>query len=135
MSTNYYFKFIKKPEIKICNLPEGNLKDTLEKMMQQQIPETIHIGKRSMGWKPSFEETKYYSSVREMKEFYIENMKILTIEDEYGRSMTWTDLEVELIDWNKDNPKALSHGSELTSLTDYYYTDEDGYEFCRNEFS
>ena len=67
MSTNYYFKL--KEEVKInigVNIPGkigSNILNFLNKEISNKKLRYIHIGQRSMGYKPFFEKTPYYSSV------------------------------------------------------------------------
>lgn len=87
--------------------------------------EKIHIGKRSVGWKPSFERQEQFSSVKELKDFYYNNKEQYEIVDEYGRPYDWEGLVEELISWNPE-------GKENTHN---FYRDEDGYIWHRYEFS
>lgn len=109
MSTNYYFKI--DSDCKFCKSKE------------------IHIGKRSAGWRPSFEKTEYYSSVQGIRDFYKENKEELAIVSEYGETLSFEDLEEELINWNKDNKEAWGHDH-----TTHTYSDSEGYDFFRGEF-
>lgn len=62
----------------------------------------IHIGKRSCGWKPLFQEHKNaYDSVEGMKEFIRKHQKSIRIFDEYCREFTLEELEDELITWGE----------------------------------
>lgn len=62
----------------------------------------IHIGKRSSGWKPLFQQHKNaYDSVDGMKEFISKNQNSIRIFDEYGREFTLEQLEDELINWGE----------------------------------
>ena len=62
----------------------------------------IHIGKRSCGWKPLFQEHKNaYDSVEGMKEFIKKYQKSIRIFDEYCREFTLEQLEDELINWGE----------------------------------
>lgn len=87
--------------------------------------EQIHIGKRSIGWKPSFEcQEGLFRSVREMKDFYEKNDDKYEILSEYGVVLSWDELKEELLDWN----------GERENMHDAY-KDEDGYIWHRYEFS
>lgn len=132
MGTNYYFVVtninvsITKPSI--MNNLEKDIFDKLQEHLSKIS--TIHIGKRSNGRKPIFYRSKYYSSVKEIKEFYQKNKENLKIIDEYGNVLTFEELEKELINWNKDNDKAKQYmDSEI------YYLDDEGYKFSVCEFS
>lgn len=62
----------------------------------------IHIGKRSAGWNPLFQNhDKAYKSVAEMKDFIKENANDIRIFDEYEREFTLEELQDELIDWGE----------------------------------
>lgn len=62
----------------------------------------IHIGKRSAGWKPLFQEHKNaYDSVEGMKEFIKKNRRNIRVFDEYSREFTLEELEDELITWGE----------------------------------
>lgn len=138
MSTNFYLRnkqeYIKSQEInknialKIKEIVEEIkiIIDDEEKVQRIQWDledsadvgcEEIHIGKRSTGWKPSFERQEQFSTVRELKEFYHNNTDKYKIVDEYGRIYNWEGLVEELITWNP-NGKENIHDS---------YKDEDGY--------
>lgn len=131
MGTNFYFKI--KCELNF-NIPEGSIfRDELIEKLKWTLDEAteIHIGKRSGGWYPVFQQTKYYSSVKEIKDFYHKNKDYMLIVDEYGREFTMDDLEDELFTWNLDNPSARSH----IGCGTMYYIDKEGYEFSKREFS
>lgn len=87
--------------------------------------EKIHIGKRSFGWKPSFEKQEYFSSVRELKQFYHHNKDTYDIVDESGRIYDWAGLEAELI---LSNPDGKEHDEDS-------YKDRDGYIWHEYPFS
>lgn len=110
MSTNYYFKV--DSDCIFC-------KD-----------KTIHIGKRSGGWKPSFERTEFYSSVKEMKEFYEENKHIIKVVNEYDEVLSMKELEKELFDWKREDNNAL-----VNEMREGDYKDKEGYYFIGSEFS
>lgn len=62
----------------------------------------IHIGKRSLGWKPCFEwHEKAYKSIEEMKNFISDHSDDIEIYDEYGSKFTLEGLQFELIDWGE----------------------------------
>ena len=133
MSTTFYFKV--KADVSIDISIEGIIKDSLMAELKKCIEENteILIGMRSCGWVPLFYETKYYSSVDEIKKFFSKNKNHWLIVDEYGREHTFKGLEEELFNWNKDNPKAKKH-LEISPIDRSYlnfYSDEKGYEFSR----
>ena len=62
----------------------------------------IHIGKRSFGWMPLFQEHKSaYDSVEGMKEFIRKHQKSIRIFDEYSREFTLEELDDEFIKWGE----------------------------------
>lgn len=124
MSTNYYFQINSSLTI------NNDLSIELQDYLLSQIDNELHIGKRSAGWPPSFQKTSFYSSVKEMNAFYKENVNYLTIIDEYeDRTLSWRDLESELINWNKNESNLMSRdGFEDT------YKDDEGYDFITVNF-
>ena len=115
----------------------------------------IHIGKRSMGWKPLFEaHKKAYNSVSEMLEFIMYHPEI-RIFDEYGKNLSITQFKEELIDWGENQEKRIVHYDnyigdiqapidhvEIDSRDDRdhwikvkYWHDKDGYDFTDRPFS
>lgn len=140
MGTNFYFKI--KTDIQI-NIPiVGKItNDILEKIhCAIQEATVIHIGKRSGGWLPLFQKTNYYSSVKEIKDFYIKNKEHLLIIDEYDVEYSLDELDEEIFNWNKGNPEAKTHLdlNEYRNGSNYgafYYIDSEGYEFTDTEFS
>lgn len=123
MSTNYYFKI---------NTDDRKLSDDelLNKYLMDQLDTEIHIGMRSGGWVPTFQETEYYKSVKEIREFYDKHKDSLTIINEYYDELSFEELEEELINWNRGYPEAKSH-----MQYPHYYKDAEGYEFTDIEFS
>ena len=87
--------------------------------------EMIHIGKRSVGWKPLFQKNEGFSSVAELKIFYEANREKYEIVNEYGDVFDWDGLKNELIDWN---------GSRRDTGHDIYL-DTEGYAWTEHEFS
>ena len=133
MGTNYYFRvkgfnindnLTYKMDRKLYSSIADKLSDCLNEVCE------IHIGKRSCGWKPSFQKTEHYSTVQEIRNFYNDNIECLEIFNEYDESLTFEQLEEELINWNKDVKNVRSHG-----CFDGNYSDSEGYEFSEYEFS
>lgn len=60
----------------------------------------IHIGKRSAGWKPLFEDHHAYHSVKELLELLAEH-PTWEIADEYGEIFTVDGLKEKLINWEQ----------------------------------
>lgn len=66
----------------------------------------IHIGKRSAGWKPLFQEhPNAYKSVAKMLEFFKGHEDFFQFYDEYLKEMTLADIKDELIDWGEYQAK------------------------------
>ena len=132
MSTNYYFKL--KNEIKLnVNIPGKigeNIINFLNKKIEDDKIQYIHIGSRGMGYKPLFEKTPYYSSVKEIIDFYNKNKEYVDIVTEYEQIISLNELKEDLFNHNKDKI-VKSH----LNLWDGIYIDEDGYEFSPTEFS
>lgn len=113
----------------------------------------IHIGKRSYGWKPLFQEHKNaYTSVSEMMQFIREHPEI-QIFDEYGDSFSVDQLKEELVDWAEyqkkriieyegvgkiqapiDHVEISERESEWSLIQVSYWHDKDGYDFTDREF-
>ena len=94
MSTNYYMN-IANQELVYRYFP-----DEYEIVEYPFLSYEIHIGKRSIGWKPLFQvHEKAYQSVSEMKKFIREHQSDIKIFDEYKRELTLDELEDELINW------------------------------------
>lgn len=102
----------------------NRIKSNLEDFSEVRY-ELIHIGKRSAGWKPTFERQAQFSSVRELKDFYNNNQDRYEIVDEYGEVYEWVGLVEELIKWNPDGKENI-HDS---------YKDEEGYIWNRYKYS
>lgn len=90
-----------------------------------EYPE-LHICKSSMGWKPLFQVTKFYSNVKELKEFYNQNKDRIHIEDEYGEEQDIDEL-FKFIDMKYKDKNNQTH-------TDAY-KDQQGYEWTSHNFS
>lgn len=115
----------------------------------------IHIGKRAGGWRPLFEaHEKAYSSVSELMQFIMNHPEI-HIFDEYGESLSISQLREELIDWADNQEKRMIHYDDYigeiqapidhvemgqrdnrnTWLKIHYWHDKDGYDFTDRPFS
>jgi len=131
MGTNFYFK--KKNSSKVINFIKENCfynEDYLYTIEENLC--SLHIGKRSSGWKPCFQKTLYYSNMKEMEKFYFENKEDLIILDEYGEEYSWIQLQSELMNFNKDKSDDIFNRLDILSG---YYKDDDGYDWCENDFS
>lgn len=119
---------------------------------------TIHIAKTSAGWLPSFEAHDCFNSIRKLKKMYDTGEFI--IYDEYGDVYNWEEFDERVLQFNggvlgivpreeivqdrnsyfydpnlpKHRPIShfeYGHGKYASE----YFTDEDGYEFSKREFS
>lgn len=98
MSTNYYMLSQSKGFVEKYFPGEYELTDT------PMFGYEIHIGKRSMGWKPLFQEHKNaYDSVEELVEFITKHSVVLY--DEYRTILTEKELKENLIDWGENQTK------------------------------
>lgn len=134
MSTNYYFKFYGASLSIDSKVEKEKSFSRLIEEMEATLNELnhIHIGKRSVGWKPVFQKTEFYSTVKELEQFYKDNERVLAIVDEYGNEFTFEGLKSALMDWNKDQNGAKGHLEIISSF--FTYKDEDGYEFLDTNF-
>lgn len=97
MSTNYYLMTQNKELVKKYFPNEYELVD------EPYLGYEIHIGKRSIGWMPLFQNhDKAYRSVSQMIKFISDHKNDLEIFDEYGQVFTLDELKHELVDWGKD---------------------------------
>ena len=117
---------------------------------------SIHIGKRSDGWKPLFQShNRAYRSVTGMMDFLRREKGKYRIYDEYNKELNIEELKAELVDWGRNQkPRKLryvegmlmedSEGELFTPVDhlDYarldakragrkqhYWRDKDGYNF------
>lgn len=116
----------------------------------------IHIGKRSMGWKPLFEgHNNAYDSVSGLIEFLKKHQSKVKIYDEYNRWHTIGQLKEELINWADNQERRVIHYDDYIEdieapidhvemdqrdnrnpwLKIHYWHDKDGYDFTDSPFS
>jgi hypothetical protein len=87
-------------------------------------PPGIHIAKTSGGWKPMFQSNTLFSSVAELKAFYLANN--LDIFDEYDN----------VYSWEQFTERVLEYADELNNKPHTNVTiDSEGYEFRNGEWS
>lgn len=149
MSTNYYMITTDK------NLVEKYFPFEYEITDDPYLSYEIHIGKRSLGWKPLFEAHKNaYDSVAGLLYFLSENKNKIEIYDEYGKLHTIEQLKEELIDWGDyqtkkvieyervgkiqspiDHVEIAEKESEYSWVDINYWHDRDGYDFTDRSFS
>lgn len=96
----------------------------------EREPLRLHIGKRSAGWKPLFAIQAEYTGIKGMQEWYEANKAEWIIVDECEKQITWDELTVELLEFNKNNPKALTHFNDM-----FDYEIIDGHEWVNGTFS
>lgn len=146
MSTNYYFrnKQMHKQSVEINHKVELKIQEIIEEIktlvddedelerIKRNLEdhaevgyEEIHIGKRSMGWKPTFERQDQFSSVRELEAFYQTNKDTYEIVNEYGEVFDWDGLVSELITWDQNGKENLYDS----------YKDKDGHIWHYYEYS
>lgn len=129
MGTNFYM-FTKNKEVKNKYFPNN----TTCLVDEPEFGYELHIAKTSCGWKPLFQAHENIKSVTDYGYLYFEYK--CKIYDEYGEEYSWMDFEERVVNWNKDNPEAISHFEyENGKYAQYYFKDDDGYEFSIGEFS
>lgn len=118
----------------------------LEQVIEYGDIQAIHIAKTSAGWLPLMQTNRNINSVKDIKSAY--DTGVFIIVDEYGKEYTWEQFKERVLDFNKDNPKALSHIKPPDDFSykkvkeyygDYwdsseYIVDDEGYEFYTREF-
>lgn len=115
----------------------------------------IHIAKTSMGWLPLFQAHECFESIKQLKELYDTGKFIFA--DEYGNVYNWEEFDKRVLQFN-GGIQGVAPREEIAidlydprmpkyipvSHFDYnynsyspmeYFTDDDGYEFTRREFS
>lgn len=96
MGTNYYMMTKSKKLVEKYFPCEYEIVDT------PYFGYEVHIGKKSFGWMPLFQEHKNaYDSVEGMKEFIKKHQKSIRIFNEYNDEFTLEQLEEELINWGE----------------------------------
>lgn len=117
----------------------------------------MHIAKTSMGWLPLFQANNCVKSVKQLKSFY--EKYDCKIYDEYETEYTWEEFDERVLQHNGGidgvkpktkvkHPKGkffddkmpdelpVSHFTYANGeYADHYFKDEEGYEFCPDEFS
>lgn len=155
MGTNFYFKLDNREKIK--QAVDNNDFDLARELMDDC---EIHLAKTSCGWLPLFQaHPGKFESVAEMKVFY-ETTPGVTIIDEYDDEYTWEAFDDRVLKFNggiygvaprekiEQDPTSFWYDPNMPdtgpiSHFEYkmgcyakdYYTDPEGYEFTRHEFS
>lgn len=108
MSTNYY-AYTKNRKLVYEHFDHDHCQNEFEIVDYEELPDfgyLIHIGKRSCGWKPLFEQhPDAYSSIRTMLSFYKEHAEDFRFYDEYFEELPIEKLKDELIDWEQHQLK------------------------------
>jgi hypothetical protein len=143
MSTDYYFKIKKSKEIKDKIrqlLKDENINHLIDSMPEDDVwvfRERINIGSIKQGYKPLFYNSTYYSSVKEMIQFYNDNKDNLVIIDEHSNEIALSELKELMINKTEGKPNEFheEEGSIFSEfLTQTIYEDEDGYQFKHLEY-
>lgn len=95
MGTNFYF-YTKSKETADRMGPKAEVTDYPE------FGYEIHIAKTSCGWLPLFEAHRDIRSVKDLRQFYIENKgrdNTLTILDEYETTYDWHEFKKRVIEF------------------------------------
>ena len=102
MGTNFYMLTKNKKMVKKYFAPEE-----YRLIDEPYFAYEIHIGKRSGGWKPLFQEHKgAYTSVDGLLDFLNKHKDDIVIMDEYyDRVLTVKELKTELVDWGEKQGK------------------------------
>ena len=137
MGTNFYF-FTQNRAVADLMGPHAESTDRHKEAWE------LHIAKTSCGWKPVFEEHEHIHSVRDLDRFYHDNMRYLTIFDEYGQKYTWQERVIKYgtpkvfdpeIGMYTGNWRCESDNDcEPYNHWDGEYADTDGYRFSTREF-
>lgn len=119
----------------------------------------IHIAKTSMGWLPLFQSHECFKSIKQLKELY--DTGEFKIFNEYGDEYNWSQFDERVLKFNggvrgavprkkiKVDTTSPLHDPRMPDHTpvshfdykyDYgyandYFTDPEGYEFTKHEFS
>ena len=130
MGTNYYFvlKRNKKAELEAKISP-------IERIFIPIEENPLHIGKSSCGWTFSFQKTQYYSSYKEILEFYEKNKENIKIIDEYNKTIP-IDEFMELVEYKKEEPNNHYYYMHEEYPDDDFgdYLDDEGNSFSELDF-
>ena len=131
MGTNYYF------------VPKKNRIEKLNRTLTQTDKlfffigySSMHIGKSSLGWTFTFQETEQYKSYKELLTFYENNKKLIEIHDEYGKKIEIEEFK-ELVERKRKEPNnhCLYMRKEYPGEDYGDYLDEEGNSFSKSDFS
>lgn len=128
MSTNYYFRLKKEKRDQLDTLFNiifnKNFKIIYNEEIIAILNKEIHIGKTSYGWRPLFQKTDYFNSLKELILFYNLNKNDFDIVDEYNRIISWEEFEKEMI---------INKSGNFSKDYNYYF-DNDNCWFNKREF-
>ena len=131
MGCNYYFVPKKTKQIKFT---------PFEQIFYCLDFNPLHIGKSSIGWTFTFQDTPYYHSYQELLSFYENNKDKIKIIDEYNRTIPITKFK-KMVDiksrevTNHTNYIMDSYSKTIPNLRLQCYSDEEGNSFSKNNFS
>ena len=111
MGTNFYLKQKLSEQEKEKAIELLNLNDYDE--LREMLPNDIHIGKRSGGWKFHWDHN-YFTFFKSSKESLIEWLKSGQIVDEYGDEFTFDQF------WNEEIAHFLYEGYDMDSFVKEY---------------
>lgn len=111
MGTNFYLR--KKLSQEQRKKIDKALDDEDYDEVRNLLPEDIHIGKRSGGWKFHWDHN-YFQYYKSSKESLIEWLKSGKIVDEYGDEFTFDQF------WNEEIGNLLTKGWDMQSYVDEY---------------
>lgn len=155
IGTNFYMMTTNKELVK------KHFSNEYEIVDEPYLGYEIHIGKRSAGWKPLFEEHKHaYDSVEGLLKFLENNRDDIRIFNEYREEFDINGLKEKLIMWaDRQKKRKLKYengwltedeNGEIDSPIDHveyskidpcsylnikYWHDKDGYDFTDRSFS
>lgn len=109
MGTNYY-AFTKNKELVKKHFMKNEWERDCELVDEPDLGYEIHLGKRSMGWKPLFQEHKNaYTSVNGMLNFFKEHGEDFKFFNEYSEEKTLDQIKEELVDWANIPEDRIQH--------------------------
>ena len=118
MGTNFYLKQKLSEQEKEKAIELLNLNDYEE--LREMLPNKIHIGKRSGGWKFHWDHN-YFKFFKPSKESLIEWLKSGQIVDEYGDEFTFDQF------WNEEIDHFLYEGYDMASFAKKYPHESHGW--------
>lgn len=120
MGTNFYLR--KKLSAKEKELAKQYIEDNKYDELNQLIPEDIHIGKRSAGWKFLW-DAHYFKHYEPSKPALMEWLKSGQIIDEYGQEFTFDQFINEELNGFLDKGYDIESYYEKNPKEKYYWFD------------